>query len=265
MPDPAPPPVDLHSITEAAIVRTIVSAPLTTLVLINESTILSDAEVHKIHQALIVQVVRDFYPFWGVYVRIVFLPKGSRPPANAWQLTFLDDSDQANALGYHDVTPAGLPLGKIFVQSTLADGGKVSVTASHELLEMLGDPEINLTVLSADNRRLYAYENCDAVELDSLGYDINNVTVSDFVTPAWFGGLQGPYDFKGHLNAPFQLAPGGYISILDLSSPLGWQQIFADSAKRSYAMRAPIGSRRERRRITKENWAPSTTPIGAEE
>lgn len=254
-----------HASMEAAIVKTIISAPFITLALINESTIIDDVEVKKIQRALTIQVVRDFYPYWGAYVRIAFSPKGQLPASNAWQLTFLDDSDQANALGYHDVTPAGLPLGKVFVRSTLADGGKVSVTASHELLEMLGDPEINLTVLSADNRRLYAYENCDAVELDSLGYDIDGVMVSDFVTPAWFGGLQGPYDFKNHLNAPFQLAPGGYISILDLTSPLGWQQIFADRSHAAYEMRAPIGSRRERRRITKDNWMTSTTKVGADE
>jgi hypothetical protein len=54
---------------------------------------------------------------------------------------------------------------------------------------MLADPNINLTVFVQDadtTGTLYAYEVCDACEDDSLGYQINNVLVSDFVYTAWF-------------------------------------------------------------------------------
>jgi len=59
-------------------------------------------------------------------------------------MAFLDSADVQNALGYHDLTPDGLPLSKVFVQTTVQAGQKVSVTASHELAEMLVDPAINL-------------------------------------------------------------------------------------------------------------------------
>jgi hypothetical protein len=40
----------------------------------------------------------------------------------------------------------GFPIGKVFAASDLKAGTSWTVTASHELLEMLGDPNINLTV-----------------------------------------------------------------------------------------------------------------------
>jgi len=47
-------------------------------------------------------------------------------------------------LGITTSRPTGLPLSKVFVKSTRAVGQKVSVTACHELAEMLVDPAINL-------------------------------------------------------------------------------------------------------------------------
>ena len=35
----------------------------------------------------------------------------------------LDDSDQANALGYHELSKTGTPLGKVFVRSVQQSGG----------------------------------------------------------------------------------------------------------------------------------------------
>ncbi len=104
------------------------------------------------------------------------------------------------------------------------------MTASHELLEMLGDPEVNDVkgIYASPNGqgRLYACEMCDPVEADALGYTINGVQVSDFILPSYFlDGEPGPFDFKGHLSGPLTLAPGGYQSYLDMNSPAGWQQM----------------------------------------
>jgi hypothetical protein len=186
-------------------------------------------------------------------------------------MSVLDNSDQAGALGYHDVTNEGLPLGKVFAGSDLASGYKVSVTFSHELLEILVDPEINRCVflLRSDGSGLIvAYESCDAVEADKLGYEIDGVTVSDFVTPRWFmPGFPGPYDFLEHCTKPLQLLTGGYISVFDVTKGAGWQQVTADqavdlleepaaitrSAARA-ASRPHPGSRRERRRTPRGHW-----------
>jgi len=96
---------------------------------------------------------------------VKFVPQGDSPAAGSWWLVSLDDSDQASALGYHDMTSEGLPLGKVFGTTNLKFGTNWTVTASHELLEMLGDPSINLTVFIQSNSaagRLYAYDDENA-------------------------------------------------------------------------------------------------------
>ena len=228
---------------------------------INASTVVADADVQAAVPALQTQVSRDFASAWGIDAELSFVPSGATPPAGIWWLTILDNSDQAGALGYHDVTPDGLPLGKVFAGTDLQSGSSWTVTASHELLEMLADPEINLTVFAqADNTsgRLYAYEVCDACEADSLGYSINGTLVSDFVFPAWFetsrAASSAQFDFGKKITAPLQLLAGGYIGVFDVTSGQGWTQITAAGAARTYSMRAPVGSRRERRRTFRDQW-----------
>lgn len=133
--------------------------------------------------------------------------------------------------------------------------------ASNELLEMLADPDINLTAFrqKGDSRgRLYAYEVCDACEADQYGYKIGNVLVSDFAYPAWFESFRKKgstqFDHGKHIDAPFKLAPGGYISVFDVGSGDGWTQITAEKSPHTYSMRPKVGARRERRRTPREQW-----------
>jgi len=230
--------------------------------IVNASTVLKDVDVSAAVATLQVQVSRDFNAAWGIDADLSFVGGGGTAPAGVWQLVVLDDSDQAGALGYHDLTAEGLPIGKVFAKSDLQYKSSWSVTISHELLEMLADPYINLTAFvqsSSTAGKLYAYEVCDACEADELGYTINGVLVSDFVYPAWFepqlakvGGVK--YDFGGHIKAPLQLLKGGYIGMFDVTHGGGWTQINADRAELTYAMRAKVGSRRERRRTPVDQW-----------
>src|SRR5262249_31056630 len=71
-----------------------------------------------------------------------------------WAVVFLDDADQPGALAYHDLTPEGLPLSKVFVRTTIQNGDLVSVSASHELVEMLVDPAINMMTTGPDSRTM---------------------------------------------------------------------------------------------------------------
>lgn len=217
-----------------------------TIQIINQSTCVADADLAKIAAALQTQVTRDFAPEWqheGAKIR--FVPKGAKPLDGAWPLYVRDNSDQQGALGYHELL-AGLPDGYVFAEDDLKYGSSLSVTISHELLEMLADPEVN-RVAQAGNR-FYALEDCDAVEADQLGYEIDGVLVSDFVLPTWFvPGVKGPYDFCNHVQAPLQVLHGGYIGYLDLSAPqAGWQDVTADG--HCVADRKRPGSRYHRRR-----------------
>ena len=233
--------------------------------LINASTVVADDDVRPVVDALQKQVTNDFLPAWGVGAQLTFIPTGSAPPAGTWWLSILDDSDQAGALGYHDITPDGLPLGKVFAGTDLKYGMQWSVTASHELLEMLGDPNINLTVFVQNDQStgiLYAYEVCDACETDQFAYPIGNVLVSDFVFPAWFESFRAArstqFDQTNQIQSPFQLLTGGYIGVFDVNSGSGWQQLTAQKHA-NILSRGNVGSRRERRRTPREQWITSHT------
>jgi len=232
----------------------------------NKATIpeAGDAAVQAMVAAVQTQVQRDFAAAWNITADLAFFGAGQKVPKDMWQIGVFDNADQAGALGYHDVTKDGLPLGKVFARTTGIDGGLISVTLSHETLEMLADPDINLTAFvesPSGGGRLYAYEVCDAVEADILGYDVGGVTVSDFVTPAWFQSFRKKgstdFSFKKHVNQPFALAEGGYIGYYDVAAGSGWQQL-TPHQRPSYKARAPRGSRRERRRTPRSQWIAST-------
>lgn len=215
--------------------------------IVNASKTMTDAEILAALPDLQTQISRDFAPHY-CDAKLLF---GKSIPAGSWGLIVLDHSDQAGALGYHDVTKDELPLGKVFAASDKEDRLSVTVTMSHEILEMLGDPQINLGAMGPGNK-WYAYENCDAVEDDSLGYKIGNTLVSDFVLPSWFEvGGKTPFAFKTHLKKPFSLAPGGYIGVWTASK--GWSQITAEGTHK-FSQRARVGSRRERRMIDRDQW-----------
>jgi hypothetical protein len=231
---------------------------------INASTVLKDEAVKAVVPALQTQVRRDFAPVWGVDADLTFVPKGGKPAAGSWWLTVLDNSDQAGALGYHDLTKDGLPLSKVFAGSDMKYGYQWTVTASHELLEMLGDPDINLTAFVESSSKagvLYAYEVCDACEADEFGYKIDGTLVSDFVYPAWFESFRKKgstqFDYGKHIQKPFQLLKGGYISVYDVHGMMGWHQLNAEEAPTRYDLRPRVGSRRERRRIPRDHWLKS--------
>jgi len=189
--------------------------------IVNESTVCTDEEVAEIVKALQQQVDRDFRPTWGIAAALTAVPKGQAPAADSWVLGVFDDSDQAGALGYHDLTPQLHPVGKVFAATDKKYDAAVSVTCSHELLEMLGDPYVNTSALDPKTGRLYAYESSDAVEADGLGYEIDGVLVSDFVLPQYFdpqhAGKGQSLSFKNNITEPFSLAKGGYMSYIDLA------------------------------------------------
>jgi len=213
--------------------------PLPMIAITNASTCLSDSRVEAVLPALQKQVSNEFKAYWDLDCVLNFLQKTTALTDGWWEIVVLDNPDQAGALGYHELTSQGTPLGKIFAKLDLESGWSWTATLSHELLEMLADPWINWCAVGSNNR-IYALEVCDAVEADNLGYMIDGVLVSDFVTPAWFEPTCADrLDFKQHVKKELQIARGGYISIFD--SRTGWTQI---DAKGEAGPRIPAGSRR---------------------
>ncbi|MFI5220272.1 MAG: hypothetical protein ACHQNT_12370 [Bacteroidia bacterium] len=232
---------------------------------INSSTAVSDQEAIRVMNALQIQVTRDFEPVWGEGATLYFFSRNQQVPPGFWWLVITDDHATADASGYHDLTPERLPIGHIFARSLMQYNQPWSNTASHELLEMIEDPGNNLLARKEEEDGtfvLYSYEVCDACEGEQFGYDINGVSVSDFVLPAWFEDFAHPpgtrYDFTNFISEPFQLLPGGFIGVNREYSDSGWTMKYFDLNARAFKMRPYLGSRRERRRTPRSEWLVST-------
>lgn len=137
------------------------------IAVINESTAILDANVQEMLPAFLQQWNSDLRPVWGVdEAAFAFIPAGQQPDPGTWWMVFLDDSDQANALAYHDLTNDGLPISKVFVKTILNDNASVSVGATHEMCEMAVDPWLNSAYQDL-NGVFWAGEVCDPVEADA--------------------------------------------------------------------------------------------------
>ena len=190
-------------------------------------------------------VARYVAPVWGTPAKLV---QSGGFLKNAWAMVFLDDADAPGALAYHELTPQGLPISKVFVKTTLDNGDLVSVSASHELVEMLVDPAINLMTTGPDPKIIYAYESADPVE--ALSFKVNGIPMSDFVYPAYFevfhkaGSVK--FDQLGRVKRPFQILAGGYQIIFRNGK---WTQLTGSaSKKRSLAREDRRGHRSEIRK-----------------
>lgn len=150
---------------------------------------------------------------WGVACNLIYRRNGVIPKGD-WGMVFLDNTDQADALAYHELTPALLPSSNIYVKTTLDAGEDVAVSASHELAEMLVDPGLNL---GAQNNQgdWYALEVCDAVQASS--FDILGFQMSNFQYPAWFEPFRKAkstqFDHLNRTTKPFQIAKNGYMPV----------------------------------------------------
>ena len=140
----------------------------------NVSTVLTDEFVQAAMRAIQAQDDQDLAPAWGLAAcTLYFLPKNAdgspaTPPAGDWQMVIADNSDQAGALGYHETTANGDPIGFMFAK----DDPSWPITWSHEHCEMRVDPDIQ-TVEEQDTDTAIVFrakEICDPCEDDQYGY-----------------------------------------------------------------------------------------------
>lgn len=221
------------------------------IAVINESTAIADGQIRAWMPAFQRQWSKDLAPIWMVDdAAFTFLHKDKPPARGTWWVVFLDDSDQADALAYHDLTNEGFPLSKVFVKTLQADKASISVGATHEICEMAVDPWLN-SAYQDKHGVFWAGEICDPVEDDQYGYNIkigNTTTlVTDFVTPNWFAhehsGSQ--MDFRRRASRPYQIMAGGYAQKFDPKK--GWVEVSGRALSTSRAAHAMDGTRHERR------------------
>jgi hypothetical protein len=205
---------------------------MTDIALINRTARIRDAVFAGRLAAFQAQITEDFAPLWGVApATLHFVGKAEAPDPAHWRVWLLDNSDQAGDLGYHE-DAAGVPEAKIFCEEDMRYGSEISVTISHELLEMLADPLTSRMGPLIDGAQ-YIVEVCDPVEADDDGYEKAGVKLSNFALPAYYQPGQpgvtqaagGPWDFRGLLTGPCpMLRPGGYAMFLKNG---GWTSTMA--------------------------------------
>lgn len=199
-----------------------------TICVINQATVDLGADFKDIVDALQIQA-DQFALVWGTPCNLVISDK-IQP--GCWGLVFLDTADQAGALGYHDVTPDNLPLGKAFVKTSDQDNVLPSTVASHELLETLGDPDAGTYKMFTKNgvNYLAVLEVCDAPEATSYLITLANgksIAVSNWVYPGYFQSFTPAgekLDYLGLCKTPFEILPSGYLPVFNLDTGK-WEQL----------------------------------------
>ena len=202
-------------------------------------------DLNELIATLQIYVDKFVAPVWGTPARLV---KSTGFVKGAWAMVFLDGVRSEDALGYHDLTPDGLPFAKVYVKATLANNDLVSTCASHELVEMLVDPAANMMTTGPDSRTMYAYEAADPVE--EVSFKVNGIPMSDFVYPTYFetfhkrGSVQ--FDHCKTIDRPFQLHDGGYQQIYKRGK---YSEVWGSAAKKKrFALEDRRGHRTEQRR-----------------
>ena len=214
------------------------------IAIINSSTALSDSDGILITKGLNM-ILPQFCKDWNLptYVATYF-PKG-KSSIIPFKVFVLDNADVQGALGYHDLS-GNVPYAKCFIKTLLNAGGvtlystnsKVPTfaqTISHEIFELLVDPNANSWWDIGDGSTLYASEVCDPVESNIVVANVivspgvstynnalkkyintpaitQNIGLSDWILPAWSNpqNTRGPFNHLNTLKKPFTLDKGGY-------------------------------------------------------
>lgn len=221
--------------------------------IVNASNILPNEALAQFAQDIQLQIDQDFYPIWGKRAEITFTPRHGHPPRGSWPIYINRHSTDPDALGWHSVEGTKI-MGRVYAGDCLKYGISPSVDLSHEVLEILGDPDCKQTMQLPDGR-LAALEMCDPVEADSYGYMKGKTLVSDFILPPYFhpGAGATRFDFTSKLSGPCPtLGEGGYQSLYEKGQ---WVSVFARRADGSFSYRSLRQGRNFRRAV-----GPSSNP-----
>jgi hypothetical protein len=209
------------------------------MAVVNRSSV-ADAAVRRVVQAVQRQIERDFVPAWGLVASLHFEKK---KPHHTMLIEVRDEPDLDNTVGYHFQQDSGLPAAYVFAREALAADGSIAPTLSHEALEMLADPAVNLAAERPGRggrpHRFYAYEVCDPVQADL--YKVDGEWMSDFVYPEWFETIWKRnghrFDHLRKVHEPFEINDGGYCDVKDRD---GWREVAVGARRRGKRHRLAV-------------------------
>jgi hypothetical protein len=168
----------------------------------------------QVAAALNIQAQRDLAPVWSIEGVSVapFLALEDVPPGYGMVVILPEQNSFPGPKGFHFLdseTPVAV----------VQDGDDWSLYASHELLEMLCDPDGDRTLRGPSLEQGqglvdHLVEICDPCQHSTCMID--GVLLSDFVTPAFYtaasAGTDTLFSFTGRITGPRQLLEGGYLT-----------------------------------------------------
>ena len=202
--------------------------PLTQFIaIVSETNQVTSTDLQRVAGALDKQAKRDFADPWGVSASVNPFASLDDVPTDYWPVIIRDDIGFEGAAGIH-LDKDGQPFA--LVQS----GAEWSLTASHEVLEMLADPFGNRLVAGkspkkGQGRVNFLVEVCDPSEAAQFAYTVNGVLVSDFYFNSFFDPVKSSgvrYSFTGALPKPRDIVRGGYLSWMVPETGEWFQKIF---------------------------------------
>jgi hypothetical protein len=206
----------------------------TTIVIIDQTKEIDPNLLSSAATALNLQVTQHLPKYWsGINASVSSAASIGALPANSWPV-FLVKSLPPGEGGFH-MDKHNQPYAKVIASP---DDASWTIDASHEIIEMLVDPNGNRmqtsqaiaiqgdAVVDTSGTFDYLVEACDPCEANNFAYDIDGIELSDFITPDFYSAAARPggqYSYMGNITRPRQLLEGGYISYI--GSDGRWRQI----------------------------------------
>jgi hypothetical protein len=214
--------------------------------LVSESNRAKMNDLLRVSAALQKQATRDLEPIWEISSTVDAFAKLEDVPDGYWPM-IIQDNIGFNAAGIH-MDRDGQPFALISAADSVDEW---SLTASHELCEMLVDPSGDKQMtgdspIPEQGRVSFLVEVCDPSEAADFAYSVNGVLMSDFYTPHYFDPMKAPgvrYSFTGAITAPRQVLRGGYLSWKDSASGDWFQETWFDGGAPSFRNIGPIDAR----------------------
>src|SRR4051794_11068852 len=202
------------------------------IALVADGSAIALDELTSVAAALQKQVLRDFGPIWGIQADVSAFGSLETIPLDYWPVIIKDDIGSDSAAGYHQ-DQHGQPYSLVKYTSDW------TLTASHEVLEMLGDPFGRRMVagnspVRGQGRVQFLVEVCDPSEGYEFAYQVNGIVVSDFYTPHFFDAAQSGgarYSFTGAIKHPREVLRGGYLSWYAPATREWWQRTWFSGTK----------------------------------
>jgi hypothetical protein len=194
------------------------------LALVVEAPTVPRRAVSEIAAALQRQLTRDVAPIWEVHATIDAFAALEHVPPGYWPILVADNYPGVESVGIH-LDRDGQPFALVEASPSW------SLTASHEVIEMVVDPWGSRTVpggspMAGQGLVEFLVEVCDPSGGAQWGYTVNGYLVSDFCTPNYYdpvGAAGVRYSFTGALTGPRQILRDGYLSWRDPATGDWWQ------------------------------------------